>query len=85
MLASGQSNLTVSNSGEFAHTLVIADRTGTVLAATGLIQPGETTELDVDLSNGQFQFTCRIVAQKPDGELVDHFEAGMSTIVRVEG
>lgn len=81
----GASSLTVSNSGDFPHTLVIADQAGTVIAATDLVQPGETVQLDVQLSEGTFQFTCRIVAQRPDGELVDHFEEGMVETVVVEG
>lgn len=81
----GASSLTVSNSGEFPHTLVIADEGGTVVAATDLVQPGQTVQLDVELSEGTFQFTCRIVAQTPDGELVDHFEEGMVETVVVDG
>lgn len=81
----GASSLTVSNSGEFPHTLVVADESGTVIAATDLVQPGETVQLDVQLSEGTFQFTCRIVAQRPDGELVDHFEEGMVETVVVGG
>ncbi len=81
----GASSLTVSNSGEFPHTLVIADEDGTVIAATDLVQPGQTVELEVELSEGTFQFTCRIVAQTPDGELVDHFEEGMAETVVVDG
>lgn len=75
----------VTNSGEFPHTLVISDSTGQVVAGTDLIQPGEAVELDIALPPGEFQFTCRIVAETPDGDLVDHFEAGMSETVVVEG
>lgn len=81
----GASTMTVSNSGDFPHTLVIADETGRVVAATDLIEPGEVVDLSVSLDPGEFQFTCRIVAEKPDGQIVDHFEAGMSRTVRVEG
>lgn len=82
-LPPGSSLLSVENVGEFPHTLVIADETGRVVTASDLIQPGETDQLEVDLSSGTYQFTCRIVAEKPDGELVDHFEEGMVETVRV--
>lgn len=81
----GESTITVSNSGEFPHTLVIADETGRVVAATDLIQPGDDVDLAISLDPGEFHFTCRIVAEKPDGEIVDHFEAGMSKTVVAEG
>lgn len=83
--SAGPSSLAISNSGVFPHTLVIADEAGTVVAATELIQPGETLELGVDLPPGEYQFTCRIVSQKPDGEIVDHFERGMVETVTFEG
>lgn len=75
--------LTISNSGEFPHTLVIAESDGTVIAATDLIQPGQTVELDVELEPGEYQFSCRIVGQKPDGTIVDHYEEGMVRNVSV--
>lgn len=73
----------VVNSGELPHTLVVTDPSGRVVAATGLIQPGEATTLDVDLSEGRYTFTCRIVAETDQGELVDHFEEGMNAMVSV--
>lgn len=75
----------VENYGEFAHTMVITDSNGRVAAASGLIQPGETVHLDIDLSAGTYSFTCRIVAQDGEGNLIDHYEAGMNTLVTVEG
>lgn len=37
--------------------------------------------LDVDLTNGRYTFTCRIVAENDKGEIIDHFEAGtMETV-----
>lgn len=74
----------VVNVGEFAHTLVITDSNGEVAAASGLIQPGETTYLDLQLPPGTYSFTCRIVAQDSEGNLIDHYEAGMNTMVEVE-
>jgi uncharacterized cupredoxin-like copper-binding protein len=84
-LAPGNHSLEVSNSGEFPHTLVVTDASGAVVAATDLVQSGESTQLPVDLQTGRYSFTCRIVAQTPNGDIADHFEAGMSTTVTVEG
>ena len=76
--------MSVTNSGEFPHTLVISDENGTVITGTDLIAPGQTVALDVPLQPGTYQFTCRIVSQKPDGAIVDHFEEGMVQTVTVE-
>lgn len=73
----------VSNSGSLPHTLVVTDSSGNVMAATDLIGPGDSTEMTLDLDPGTYSFTCRIVAQDPEGEIVDHFEAGMNTTVSV--
>ncbi len=78
-------SLTASNSGQFAHTIIVTNGDGVVVAATDLIQPGETTTLDVDLTEGKYQITCRIVAEKDDGRIVDHFQEGMSLTVEVSG
>jgi uncharacterized cupredoxin-like copper-binding protein len=75
----------VANVGEFTHTLVITDSEGEVAAASGLIQPGETVSLDIDLPPGRYSLTCRIVAQDNEGNLIDHYEAGMNETVVVEG
>lgn len=75
----------VTNSGSLPHTLVVTDSDGEVVAATDLIQPGESTELSLDLEPGRYSFTCRIVGQSPEGEIVDHFEAGMNQTVSVPG
>lgn len=84
-LYSGASALRITNSGEFPHTLVVAREDGIVVSATDLLQPGESTQLALDLAPGTYQFTCRIVSQTPAGEIVDHFERGMSeTVVVVE-
>jgi hypothetical protein len=84
-LTAGDHELTVSNVGEFPHTLVVTDGAGQVMAASDLIQPGEMAGLSVDLANGRYVFTCRIVAQNDSGELIDHFEAGMTATVDVSG
>lgn len=73
----------VSNSGSLPHTLVVTDPSGHVMAATDLIDPGDSTEIALDLDPGTYSFTCRIVAQDSEGGIVDHFEAGMNTTVSV--
>lgn len=82
-LGASVSTLTVTNTGEFPHTLVIAEADGSVVTATDMIQPGEAVVIDVDLGSGSYQFTCRIVGQKPDGTIVDHYEEGMVRTVSV--
>lgn len=81
--AAAASTIRVVNSGEFPHTLVIAGQDGRVVAATDMVQPGETAAIDVDLEPGSYQFSCRIVGEKPDGSIVDHFEEGMVQTVSV--
>lgn len=76
---------TASNTGTFPHTMVVTANDGRVIAATDLIQPGETVALEVDLYPGMFQVSCRIVAQGDDGELIDHYELGMRQSVDVVG
>ena len=83
ILHAGPTTVTVTNSGEFPHTLVIAKATGSVVAATEMIRPGETAAIEVDLESGTYQFSCRIVGEKPDGTIVDHFEEGMIQTVSV--
>jgi hypothetical protein len=75
--------IVVSNSGQYPHTLVVTDVDGSVVAASGLVAPGATSSLAVDLTAGNYQFTCRIVTETPDGSIVDHFEEGMSQRVEV--
>ena len=75
----------ITNSGEYGHTLVVTDMSGQVVEASPLIGPGESAELSIDLEPGRYDFTCRIVVQGPQGELVDHFEQGMGTTVSVGG
>ncbi|MDX1450817.1 MAG: hypothetical protein R3246_17335, partial [Acidimicrobiia bacterium] len=39
----------------------------------------------VDLAQGTYVVSCRIVVQTPDGELVDHYELGMVSSISVVG
>jgi len=82
-LGDGIETVTIGNEGEFPHTLVVTDETGNVMAATSLIQSGESTSLTLDLDPGMYSVTCRIVTQTPDGDIVDHFEAGMHATLDV--
>jgi hypothetical protein len=74
--AAGEVTLQIGNAGEFSHTLVVTDDGGSVLAATGLIGPGEAATLTLDLVPGTYQFSCRIVASA-DGRVFDHYQMGM--------
>lgn len=78
---SGLNEITVHNQGEFGHTLVIADETGAVVDATGVIPAGESSVFSVSLEPGTYEFSCRIVVQTEDGTLVDHYHEGMTTTV----
>ena len=82
-LRAGSQKIEIANSGSFPHTLIVTDSNGIVEAATSLIPPGETTTADIDLSSGEYLFTCRIVVEAEAGRLVDHFEEGMSLMVEV--
>lgn len=84
LFSKGEENLMVDNTGEFSHTLVVTDDTGQVIAATGLVESGEQTSLRVDLEPGKYVFSCRIVSQDGEGNLIDHFERGMHRTVSVE-
>ena len=77
----GPVELNVANSGEFPHTLVVEGPGGEVVAATEVIPPGSTGELQLDLAEEDFRFTCRIVATTDDGTVVDHFAEGMSATI----
>lgn len=83
-LTSDVTSLTATNTGERPHTLVVTANDGTVIAATDLVQPGETVDLNVELYPGMFQVSCRIVAQTDDGTIVDHYELGMRKTVDVK-
>ena len=81
----GDLTLDIWNTGEFPHTIVVSDTAGRVVRATDLIPPGANMELELDLPEGRYQFTCRIVAEADDGTLYDHFEQGMRTSVMSVG
>jgi uncharacterized cupredoxin-like copper-binding protein len=83
LLVAGQIELEVENYGMFPHTLVVSNEAGTVVAATRLIMPGESTPLTLHLDPGKYSFTCRIVRTLPDGTIADHYQAGMATTVQV--
>lgn len=76
--------LDVVNEGEYGHTLVITDAGGHVLSAGDVIEAGETSTLSIDLVPGDYFFTCRIVAQDDEGNVIDHYEMGMSAEVTVK-
>jgi uncharacterized cupredoxin-like copper-binding protein len=82
-LKAGTVGLSVSNSGEFSHTLVVSNSAGTVVAATALIPPGEASSLSIDLQPGAYMFTCRIVGQSDSGEIIDHYQRGMAARIDV--
>jgi hypothetical protein len=84
-LDSNIGSVLVTNSGAFSHTLVVTDSNGGAVTATPLLHPGESVVLDLDLKPGTYSFTCRIVVQTDDGELIDHFERGMASTVEVRG
>lgn len=83
-LAAGAVTLDIANVGQFPHTLVVTDTAGAVLAATGLIAPGESATLVVDLVPGDYQFSCRIVSSA-GGEVFDHYQMGMVARVEASG
>ena len=83
VLQVGTVELLVENYGEFSHTLVVSDASGTVIGATDLIDPEATTVLTVDLLPGSYTFTCRIVKGLDDGTIVDHYQQGMAASVDV--
>ena len=82
-IETGVRSIAATNSGEFPHTIIVTDDNDRVIAGTELIQPGDIAHLVVDLAEGTYRITCRIVAEKDDGRLVDHYEAGMGLTLRV--
>ncbi len=79
----GPLSLTVINTGEDPHTLVVTGETGEVIIATELIAPGTSVKLELDLKPDTYQLSCRIVTQTEDGTLTDHYQEGMHT--EIEG
>lgn len=78
----GHNEITVHNEGNFSHTVVIADKNGTVIDVTGLIAAGESSVFSVDLDPGTYELSCRIVVQTDDGKLIDHYHEGMKTTIQ---
>jgi plastocyanin len=83
VLRAGTVELLVENVGEFSHTLVVSDASGTVVGATDLIGSEAATVLTVELLPGSYTFTCRIVKGLDDGTFVDHYQEGMTAGVTV--
>lgn len=81
----GPTTLHATNTGDYSHTLVVTDSSGTVIGATGLVESGEQAALDVDLRAGIYVFSCRIVSEDGEGNLIDHYEQGMHRTVTVTG
>jgi uncharacterized cupredoxin-like copper-binding protein len=81
--AAGPISLDVDNRGEFSHTVVVTSETGTVIETSPVLAPGDSASIELDLEPGTYHLTCRIVAETPDGDLVDHYEHGMHAAVVV--
>ncbi|MGA7098239.1 MAG: hypothetical protein WB245_11815 [Acidimicrobiia bacterium] len=84
-LTAGTDAITIHNTGEYNHTLVITNDSGEVIAATGLVAPGTDAVLPADLGPGTYTFSCRIVAADDEGNLIDHYERGMYRTVTLDG
>jgi hypothetical protein len=84
LLAAGAIEVTGRNLGELPHTLAISTVDGEVITGSDVIAVGESGIVSVTLSPGEYEFTCRIVAEF-EGELVDHYELGMVETVTVVG
>jgi hypothetical protein len=85
VLQTGAIELDVENYGEFPHTLVVSDASGTVITASDLIAPEEEIALKLNLAPGVYMFSCRIVLALEDGTLVDHYQKGMAASIEVVG
>jgi len=83
-VAAGEVRFQVFNSGEFPHTLVVARQSGAVVFASEVLAPGQSLDIGLELDPDEYQLTCRIVVQFPDGELVDHYQRGMGEAIKVE-
>ncbi len=82
-LSAGTVQVRLVNDGEFPHTLVVEDTSGAVIAASEALLADSARDLELELPEGRYRFTCRIVVEKSDGEIVDHYEQGMLTTVDV--
>lgn len=85
LIQQGNVELQIENVGEFNHTMLVTDEDGTVKAATGVLAPGTSAVLSVDLAEGTYQVSCRLVGQDSEGNIVDHYEQGMFKQVEVGG
>jgi uncharacterized cupredoxin-like copper-binding protein len=63
----------VTNTGSMRHDFVV-EQDGEDVASTDVLQPGESTTLEVDLTPGEYVFYCSVGA---------HRAAGMETTVTV--
>ena len=84
VLAAGPIDVAINNVGELPHTIVISSVGGEVITGSDVLQGGESGLVVVTLPPGEYEFTCRIVAEF-DGALVDHYELGMGETVTVVG
>jgi uncharacterized cupredoxin-like copper-binding protein len=73
-LAAGSYTIEVVNEGDANHDLVIEDAGGTEVAASEVIQPGQSGTVEVSLQPGEYVFYCSIG---------NHREMGMEVAVTV--
>lgn len=66
----------VRNEGTELHQLAVATRSGTLVAQTGLLDPGESQTLQIGVA-GNLELSDRIVEQLPGQGLDDHTARGM--------
>jgi len=86
MVVADAMTLTIENQGDFRHTLLVTSEQGEVVGATGVVEPGDTVTLAVDLGAATYSFSCRIVTEDNEGNLSDHYERGMfRTVVVTSG
>jgi hypothetical protein len=85
MVSEGTTSLEISNAGDFNHTLVITDADGNALAATEVVAHGSDTALSIELLPGSYQVSCRLVGKDPEGNIIDHYELGMFSQLKIEG
>lgn len=83
LATAGEVDIAVDNAGEFPHTLIVTSGDGHVVGATGVIPPGTSATLELDLETGSYIFSCRIVTERDDGTISDHYQRGMYRTVDV--
>jgi len=81
--APGRVTLRVENVGARMHTLIITEDDGTVVAASDILDPDGSADMEVFLQPGEYELTCRIVVESGDGQIFDHYEQGMRTAINV--